>query len=116
MEEQEKPSEKLLATAGKMIETYRDLVSLTVVEKLSLGVSLSAIGIVALVFLSLVMLFAGLGAAWWIGESMNNMKAGFFITGSAFLLLLLIAMLSAKKSLMPMIRDIVIKKIYEEPK
>ncbi len=113
MEGQEKPTEKLINTAGQMIETYRDLVSLTVVENVSLGVSVSVVGIITLVFICFVLLFGALGAAWWIGEAMNNMKAGFFIAGSAFLLLLLIVLISAKNGLIPMIRNLVIKKIYE---
>ena len=119
MEEQEtqqRPTEKLINTAGQMIDTYRDLISLTVVENLSLGVSISAVGIATLVFLCFVMLFGALGVAWWIGESMNNMKAGFFIAGSGFLLILLIILLSAKKDLIPFIRNMVIKNIYEEDK
>jgi hypothetical protein len=114
MEEQEKPTEKLISTAHEIIETYRDLIAITVVENVSLGVSLGVIGVVSLVFISLVLLFGALGAAWWIGESMNNMKAGFFIVGSGFLLLLLILLLTAKNGLMPMIRDMVIKKMYAE--
>ena len=113
MEEQEKPTEKLINTAGQMIETYRDLINLTVVENVSLGVSVSVVGVITLVFICFVMLFGALGAAWWIGEAMNNMKAGFFIAGSAFLLLLLIVLISAKNGLIPMIRNLVIKKIYE---
>jgi len=111
--EQEKPTEKLINTAGQMIETYRDLINLTVVENVSLGVSVSVVGVITLVFICFVLLFGALGAAWWIGETMNNMKAGFFIAGSAFLLLLLIVLVSAKNGLIHMIRNIVIKKIYE---
>jgi len=44
---------------------------------------------------------------------MNNMKAGFFIAGSVFLLILLIVLVCAKKGIIPWIRDIVIKSIYE---
>lgn len=116
MEEQEKhekPTEKLVHTAGQMIETYKDLITLTVVENASLGVGVSVIGVVALIFICFVLLFGALGAAWWIGEAMNNMKAGFFIAGSAFLLLFLIVLASAKSGLIPMIRNMVIKKIYE---
>ena len=117
MEEQEtqaRPTEKLISTAGEMIETYRDLITLTIIENVSLGVSVSVVGIVSLVFFCFVVLFAALGAAWWIGESMNNMTAGFFIAGSAFLLILLIVLLSARKGLIPFIRNMVIRKIYEE--
>ena len=113
-EEHERPTEKLISTASEMITTYRELISLILVENLSLGVSISIVGIVTLVIVCFVLLFGALGLAWWIGESMNNMKAGFFISGSAFLLLLLIVLVSAKKGIMPWIRNIVIKKVYEE--
>ena len=113
-EEQEKPTEKLLATAGQMIETYRDLVSLTVVENASMVASVSVVGVVSLVFSCFALLFGALGLAWWIGESMNNMKAGFFIAGSIFLFFLVVVLLLAKNTLMPMIRDMIIKKAYEK--
>lgn len=113
-EEQDKPTEKLLATAGEMIETYRDLVSLTVVENASNVAAFSVVGIVSLVFACLTLLFGGLGLAWWIGESMNNMKAGFFIAGGGFLFFLLIVLLLAKSSLLPIIRNLVIKNVYEK--
>lgn len=114
MEEQDKPAEKLLATAGHMIETYRDLMSLTVVENVSKGISVSVVGIVSLVVSCFTLLFGALGLAWWIGEEMNNMKAGFFIAGSVFLLLLIIVLLLAKRTLMPWIQDMAIKNIYEK--
>jgi hypothetical protein len=114
MEQDEKPVEKLVATAGEMIETYKDLMTLKVVENLTVGISVSVVGITALTFCCFVILFAALGAAWWIGEAMNNMKAGFFIAGSGFLLILLIVLALARKTLMPMIQNIVIRKIYEK--
>jgi hypothetical protein len=114
MEEQEKPTEKLLATAGHIFETYRDLMSLTVVENVSMGASVSVVGLLTLVFSCFVILFGALGAAWWIGESMNNMKAGFFIAGSGFLLILIILLATAKKGLIPFIQNMVIKKAYEK--
>jgi hypothetical protein len=114
MEEQEKPAEKLIATAGHMIEAYRDLTTLTVVENLTRGISVSVVGIVSMVVTCFTLLFGALGLAWWIGEEMNNMKAGFFIAGSVFLLLLIVVLLLARKTLMPWIQDMAIKKIYEK--
>jgi hypothetical protein len=114
MEEQEKPAEKLFATAGHIIETYKDMMSLTVVENITRGISVSVVGIVTLVVTCFTLLFGALGLAWWIGEEMNNMKAGFFIAGGIFLLLLIIVLLLAKKTIMPMIQDLAIKNIYEK--
>lgn len=116
MEEQRKPTEKLIETAGNIVETYRDLVTVSVVEHASLGASVSLIGILNLIFVLFVLLFAGLGSAWWVGENLNNMKAGFFIVGSFFVLLLLITLLTARKILVPQIRNLIIKKIYDQNK
>jgi hypothetical protein len=114
MEQEEKPAEKLIATAGHMIETYRDLLTLTVVENVTLGISASIVGVLSLAFGCFVILFAALGAAWWIGEAMNNMKAGFFIAGTGFLLILAVILALARNTLMPFIQNMVIKKIYEK--
>jgi uncharacterized BrkB/YihY/UPF0761 family membrane protein len=113
-EEEEKPAEKLVATAGQLIDTYKDLMTLKVVENVTLGISVSVVGIVALAFGGFVILFAALGTAWWIGEAMNNMKAGFFIAGSGFLLVLVIVLALARNTLMPLIQNMVIKKMYEK--
>ncbi|HZY81991.1 MAG TPA: hypothetical protein VFE50_20850 [Cyclobacteriaceae bacterium] len=114
MEEQEKPTERLVHTAGEMIETYKDLINLTVVENVTLGISVGVVGMMSLSIVSFITLFLALGCAWWIGEAMNNMKAGFFITGAAFLLILGVVLLAARKGLIPLIRNLVIKKIYEK--
>lgn len=114
MEEQEKPAEKLISTAGQIVETYRDLISLTIVENVALGTSLYVVGIVLAAFTCFVLLFAALGFAWWIGETMDNMKAGFFIAGSVFLLTLIVLIMAARKGLLPFLQNIVIKKMYEK--
>ena len=97
-----------------MIETYKDLINVTVAENVSLGVSVGVVGMMSLSIMSFITLFVALGCAWWIGEAMNDMKAGFFITGAAFLLILAILLLAARKGLVPFIRNMVIKKIYEK--
>lgn len=114
MEEQEKPTEKILEAGGEMIETYRNLITLGIVEHTSLGASVSIMGLLYLIFIVFVLLFAGLGAAWWLGESMNNMKAGFFIVGGVYTVLLVVMAFIARKVMIPTIRNMIIKKIYEQ--
>jgi hypothetical protein len=55
-----------------------------------------------------------MGAAWWIGDAMDNMKAGFFIVGGFYTLILLIVLAMAKSYIIPNVRDMIIKKMYEE--
>jgi hypothetical protein len=60
------------------------------------------------------LIFAGIGFSLWIGEALNNMKAGFLIVGGVYLVGLLTILLTAKSILLPIIRDIIIDKIYED--
>jgi Putative Actinobacterial Holin-X, holin superfamily III len=112
--------EALKATAENIIDHTRDLLDtyykLTVVnatdkatKAATAGMSLLVIGSMAL----LILIFMGIGFAWWIGEYMDNMKAGFFIVGAAYFLLLMIFVLIRREVVFPAIRNNIIRKIYE---
>lgn len=106
--------DNLVDAASDMFETYRDLIKVRIVEQTSLGASVSILGIVILIIILLILLFAGLGAAWWIGDSLDNMKAGFFIVGGIYTLLLLTGLLTANSFILPNLRNLIIRKIYEQ--
>jgi hypothetical protein len=114
MEENKKTSEKIVDAVTDWIETYRNLLAIRIVEHTSQGASVSILGIVALLVVVFILLFIGLGAAWWVGETLDNMKAGFFIVGGVYLTLLIIILAMAKKVLIPGIRNMIIRKIYEQ--
>lgn len=114
MEEEKKSGEKILDLAGDMVENYRNLITIKVVEHSSLAGAASILGILLLVIAVFVLLFAGIGFAWWLGETLHNMKAGFFMVGAAYTVILLILILLSKKTLLPSLRNLIIKKIYEE--
>ncbi|HOX81918.1 MAG TPA: hypothetical protein PLJ60_11820 [Chryseolinea sp.] len=114
MEEEKNDGEKWVDDLGNLVETYRNLITIRVVEHTSLGASLSALGILSLIFLLCILLFFGLGAAWWIGELMQNRTAGFFIVGGIYFFLLGGILLMARKFIVPLIRNLIIKKIYDQ--
>lgn len=114
MDNDKRPTQKIVEIAGDMIDTYKSLITLNAVERASLGVSWSVVGILVLVLSVFVLLFAGLGSAWWLGERMDNMKAGFFIVGGFYLILFLLVALTAKTWIVPPIRNLFIKKVYDE--
>jgi len=116
MEAEKKPSERIIEAAGEMVETYRQLIAINVVEHTSLGASVGIIGMIYLVFISFVLLFVGLASAWWVGETMNNMKAGFFIVSGFYTLVLLLIIATSRKTLIPTIRNLIIRKIYDQNK
>lgn len=106
--------DNLVDAAGDLVETYRNLITVRVIEHTSLGASVSILGIVTLFVIVFVLLFCGVGVAWWIGDSMDNMKAGFFIVGGFYGIVLAIILLTANRLLIPSLRNLIIKKIYEQ--
>ena len=113
MDQEKNVAEKWVDGAENLIETYRDLITIRIVEKTSLGASFSILGILVLLLTLCVLLFTGLGAAWWLGESMKNRVAGFFIVGGTYLFLLSLLLLTSRKFVIPAIRNLIIKKIYD---
>ena len=115
MEEEDRvKQDSLVDAAGDLLETYRNLTKIRIVEYTSLGASISIFGLLTLVVTVLVLFFTGLGAAWWIGDSMHNIKAGFFIVGGFYALLLLLGLLMANSVILPGLRNIIIRKIYDQ--
>lgn len=114
MEEEKKSGEKILDLAGDMVENYRNLITIKVVEHSSLAGASSILGILLMVVTVFILLFAGIGFAWWVGEALGNMKVGFFIVGGVYAIILLILILISKKMLLPSLRNMIIKKIYEQ--
>jgi hypothetical protein len=114
MEEQKNSADKIVEAAADLVETYRNLATVRIVEQTSLGASVSIVGILVLLVVVFVLLFLGVGLAWWAGETLDNMKAGFFIVGGFYALVLLIMLLTARKVLLPNIRNLLIRKIYDQ--
>ena len=114
MEENKRTSEKLVGAVADWVETYRNLIGVRIAEHTSFGASVSFLSLLAILVIVFILLFVGLGAAWWIGEQMDNMKAGFFIVGGVYGTVLIIILAMAKKVLIPGIRNLIIKKIYEK--
>jgi len=113
MEPQKVTTEDLFTQAGDIIDTYYKLTVVNATDKVTRaatsGMSVLVIGVAAFI----IFIFMGLGFAWWIGEALDNMKAGFFITGGAYFLLLLIFLLLRKEIVFPIIRNNIIRKVYE---
>jgi hypothetical protein len=114
MSQENNSAENLVGTAAELVESYRNLIALKVTEHTSLGISFSVIGILSLMLAVFVFLFVGFGAAWWLGEYFQNMKVGFFIMGGVYTVMFGIIVATAEKIWIPKIRNLIIKKIYEQ--
>ena len=114
MEEGKNSTDKWVNSITDLIDSYRNLISVKVVEHTSLGISLSIIGLLSMIMAVFVLLFTGIGSAWWLGEYLQNMKAGFFIVSGFYTLVFIILLLTSPGIWIPRIRNAIIKKIYEQ--
>ncbi len=105
--------DKVLDTTADLIDTHKELAIVKFIQHSTTTASSVVIGVMGLIILLLILIFSGIGLAWWIGESMENLKAGFFILTGAYTVILIALLLSAKKFLLPIIRNKIIEKIYE---
>jgi hypothetical protein len=106
--------DRILDLSGDLVETQKDLLIIKLVENSTKAASASILGSFGLSLTVIVLIFLGLGCSWWIGESLDNIKLGFFIVGGIYALLLTIMLMSGKTVIIPAIRNLLIRKLYED--
>ena len=115
MEEQVKtiPSRGITKDVGDLVDTYIALAKVNVTEKAATAASYSIAGIITVALAFMVVLFAGFGLAWWIAQLLSSMIAGFLIVAVFFGLLLILFIAFKEQFLYPIIRNKIVKKVYE---
>src|SRR5215471_7950136 len=104
MEPSNPVAEKIYDHASDLLDTYFKLTTIKATEKVT-NLASSAILNASIFLVTLfILFFLGIGIAWWIGEQMENIKAGFFIVGGVYAFLLVI-ILALRKYLFPHLRD-----------
>ena len=81
MEENKKSSEKIVGAVADWVETYRNLMGVRIVERTSMGASVSLLSALTVLVIVFILLFSGIGAAWWIGEQLGQYESGIFYCG-----------------------------------
>lgn len=74
----------------------------------------TAIGIAAFFLAIFFLIFLFTGIAWWLGGLLNSPAGGFFCVAGLFLLLLILLFTLRKKLIVPLIRNAIISKVYEQ--
>ena len=104
----------ILQHAGDYAETFYKLTLVRLTRKLS-DVASGVVNSVLIFFISLcIILFLSLAAAWWIGGLLESPAGGFLVVAGFYLLLVVILVLMRKKVISPLIRNTLVRKIYEE--
>jgi hypothetical protein len=94
------------------IDTSFRLFKIEVTGK-SVNITSSGIVFITVVILFLfVLLFSGIGLGWWLGRTMNNMLSGFCIIAGIYAILGAVIWVFRKGVFKPIVRNILIRKIY----
>jgi hypothetical protein len=113
VEEIKTSAENLAEHATEYIETYIKLALVNATQKATTIATVSLTAVLLSILGVFFLVFVGVGAAMWIGESTQNMKLGFFSVAAFFLILALIFMAVRTKLVFPFVRDKIIGKVHE---
>ena len=97
----------------ELADTYYRLAMVNVTQRASNIVSGAVVVLLLAVFAFFILLFGGLALGWWLGNLVDNRAVGFLLAAVFFALLFLGISYFKKKTIVPMIRDIVIRKMYD---
>ena len=103
----------LAAHVEELVQTYYDLAKINATKKAANISSGVIIAVVITVLGLLAVLFAGCALAIWLGDLLGSRAGGFLLASLLFILIMGIAILLKKNTLFPLVRDIIVRKIYE---
>jgi hypothetical protein len=98
---------------GDYAETFLKITLLNVTQK---GANIASATITTIVLCGLalfVLFFVGFGLAWWLGDVVNSRTGGFMIIGGLYLLLFILVVVMRKKTVLPYLRNLIIRKVYD---
>jgi hypothetical protein len=98
---------------GEYAETYIRLAGLKATQKATTITSVTLTVVLLSTSFMFVLLFLGLGLSTWIGESLQNAKAGYFFVSGFYFLCTILFFAIRKKVILPLVRTYMIRKIYE---
>jgi apolipoprotein N-acyltransferase len=95
------------------VNTYTQVAKAKAVRGASNAAAGAVLGISAFFLAFFFLFFVGFGLGYWLGTVFDNMAAGFFAVAGFFLLLCVLLFVTRKKFIIPMVRNMLISKIYE---
>jgi protein-S-isoprenylcysteine O-methyltransferase Ste14 len=95
-------------------KTTIDLVKAKATKGASNAAAGAAIGVVAFLLTIFFLIFLFTALAWWLASLMNSAALGFLCVAGLFLLLLVLIFVLRKKVIVPLIRNAIISKVYEQ--
>src|SRR5215211_4788074 len=98
----------------EIVDTYYRLGVATATQK-GADIAAASVGGILMAFLGLfAFLFAFIGLAFWVGTLVNSTAGGFLIVAGFFALLMGLVIALKGRVIYPMIRNAIVKKVYEQ--
>ena len=99
--------------AEEVVETWYKLSLLNIAQK---ATNITSAGLTTLVVCTsaiFFLFFAGLALSWWLGNIVDSRAGGFLLGAGFFLIVAIVVILARKKIIFPFFRDLLIRKLYE---
>ncbi|THU39335.1 hypothetical protein FAM09_12555 [Niastella caeni] len=104
----------LLDNVTDYLDTYYRLITVTVAQK---GINIAS-GAINAVILTILGLFSfgliSLGLGWWLGNLVNDRAVGFFLVAGLYIVIIVAIVIMRKKVILPFLRNVLTKKVYEQ--
>lgn len=97
------------------LETFYKLSVVRLADKVTRIVASILASITVLFFGTIAFIFLSVALALWVGDLLGSAALGFVVVAAFYLLLTIIVVAMRKRIVFPMIRDSIIKKLYESP-
>jgi hypothetical protein len=114
MDTLEKENDRNIAElASDYVETYVQLAVLNINKKTADISAAASFSMLAGLVGFFVVLFLGIAGSFWLGGLVGSTAAGFLLMSAFYLLIFLILFFTRKKLFYPLVKDLIIKSIYE---
>ncbi|MEO8582791.1 MAG: phage holin family protein [Flavitalea sp.] len=113
MEELKEKAVELTDSVSEYIKTYYKLSVLNVTDKATTIAALSVTTMVVAFLGFFVLLFSGIALGIWLGQLLNSLALGYLLVAGLYLLIIIVVIALRKRIVFPMIRNLIIDKIYE---
>lgn len=113
VQEIKEDTKDLLEHATDYLETYYQLLTVTIAQKF-INIASGAVNAVILVILGLFTFgMISLGLGWWLGNLIDSRVGGFFLVAGLYILIMVAIIFMRKKLIFPFLRNMFTRKIYE---
>lgn len=114
MEDLKTKAADLTEHVEEMVQTYYELARVNMAQVAARAISLAIIFFLVAGGFLCIFLLVGIGLALMAGKLLHNPTAGYFVAAIAYILILAIIYLLRKKIVFPIIRNLVVRKIYDK--